>query len=1026
MEFNYELFKNPTAEYRGFPFWSWNCRLTKDIIKEQLLIFKEMGMGGVVIHPREGLDTEYLGEEFMDIAAYTAELCRELGLICWLYDDDRFPSGAADGLVTKNPRYRARQILFTEQVLDDYCKNEEEFSARIDSGEIPAGYYLTAYSLSFCDEGLKSYRELKNEAEIETAIKNGECVRYVYLMLHKAEEWFNGQTYVDTMNPDAVSEFINVTHERYKSALGDDFGRATSAIFTDEPRLGKQTPLESVYSHDDVYVPYTEYFGEWFKKHNGLDVLSVMPEYVWDMADGSRRNRYLYRDGVCECFSEVFMDRICHWCGENGIKMTGHILGEENLLAQTTMVGSAMRTYKEMDIPGVDLLIDGKELTTVKQAASVAAQYGKEGVMSEEYGGTQWDCTFKTYKLQGDWQAALGITHRVHHLSHMTIEGEAKRDWPASIFYQSPWYKEYPYIENHFARLNTVLRSGRRVTRTAIVHPVESYWVLYGTEAETKAARKRLDNEFKEITAWLLYGLIDFDYLCESLLPEQCAEYSGGMPLKVGACGYERVIIPDMVTIRSTTLDVLERFAENGSEIIFAGGVPQYVDGIKSDRAQKLAERCRRVEFERAAILDALGDLRDIDITDKNGKRSENLLYQLRNDGNGKWLFICHVNHGGTDTEEYTLKIKGSHKLTIYDTITGERYALTSDVREGFTEAELVCHNEDSFLIRLDEEQNTEKVYAPKTEFETVQTLSDISSFERCEPNVLVLDYASAELDGKKTYEREEILRLDNKLRTDMGFFIRTGRNRQPWATDEGETHSVKYIYEFTSEIASAAQLGIEHPERCEITLNGCVVNNTPCGWYADKSIKVLNLPEIRQGVNRLEIKLPYNCKTQHESIYILGNFGVKVNGNNAVITADTKNLCCGSITEQGIPFYTGNLNYFFDVDIESYGEYYLRVTEFKAPLLGISVDGTEKGLIAFAPHRINLGTLARGKHRITITLYGNRQNVFGTLHNADENYTWYGNGSYRTTGWQWTDNYMLRDTGIMSHIIIEKSSQKT
>ena len=25
-----ELFKNPTAEYRGAPFWAWNCRLDRE------------------------------------------------------------------------------------------------------------------------------------------------------------------------------------------------------------------------------------------------------------------------------------------------------------------------------------------------------------------------------------------------------------------------------------------------------------------------------------------------------------------------------------------------------------------------------------------------------------------------------------------------------------------------------------------------------------------------------------------------------------------------------------------------------------------------------------------------------------------------------------------------------------------------------------------------------------------------------------------------------------------------------------
>ena len=31
-----ELFKNPTAEYRGTPFWAWNCDLQKDELCRQI------------------------------------------------------------------------------------------------------------------------------------------------------------------------------------------------------------------------------------------------------------------------------------------------------------------------------------------------------------------------------------------------------------------------------------------------------------------------------------------------------------------------------------------------------------------------------------------------------------------------------------------------------------------------------------------------------------------------------------------------------------------------------------------------------------------------------------------------------------------------------------------------------------------------------------------------------------------------------------------------------------------------------
>ncbi|MDY6344014.1 MAG: hypothetical protein SPL79_06955, partial [Sphaerochaetaceae bacterium] len=64
--FTDELFKNPPKEFRGTPFWAWNCKIDPKVIPEQIEVFKEMGFGGFHIHSRIGLDTEYLGKEFLD------------------------------------------------------------------------------------------------------------------------------------------------------------------------------------------------------------------------------------------------------------------------------------------------------------------------------------------------------------------------------------------------------------------------------------------------------------------------------------------------------------------------------------------------------------------------------------------------------------------------------------------------------------------------------------------------------------------------------------------------------------------------------------------------------------------------------------------------------------------------------------------------------------------------------------------------------------------------------------------------
>jgi hypothetical protein len=106
-------------------------------------------------------------------------------------------------------------------------------------------------------------------------------------------------------------------------------------------------------------------------------------------------------------------------------------------------------------------------------------------MLSELYGVTGWDFDFRGHKFQGDWQAALGVNVRVPHLAWQTMKGEGKRDYPASISYQSPWALEYKRIEDHYARINTALTRGQSKPRVAVIHPVESYGMLYSSKEES-------------------------------------------------------------------------------------------------------------------------------------------------------------------------------------------------------------------------------------------------------------------------------------------------------------------------------------------------------------------------------------------------------------------------------------------------------------------------------------------------------------------------------------------------------------
>lgn len=106
-----KLFENPTSEYRGTPFWAWNCKVTKEQIDFQTEVFKQMGMGGAHIHCRTGMNIPYMSEEFLDQVAYAHDKFAEKEMLTWLYDEDRWPSGYGGGYVTK--KFRVSYEIFS-------------------------------------------------------------------------------------------------------------------------------------------------------------------------------------------------------------------------------------------------------------------------------------------------------------------------------------------------------------------------------------------------------------------------------------------------------------------------------------------------------------------------------------------------------------------------------------------------------------------------------------------------------------------------------------------------------------------------------------------------------------------------------------------------------------------------------------------------------------------------------------------------------------------------------------------------
>ncbi len=1028
-----ELFLTPTSSFRGAPLWAWNTKLNKNQLLKQIECFKTMGMGGFFIHVRTGLQTEYLGKEYMDCVRMCVQKAKQLGMLCWLYDEDRWPSGTAGGLVTRDRKYRARYLVLTPQKRgDNYCGNASTF---YNNQEQFRGYFIAKYHIVLKNGFLYEYRRLDNSEDVT----DEENMWWAYLEIAEETSWYNHQTYVNTLDSEATQRFIQYTHEAYYNEVGEEFGVTIPAIFTDEPQFREKECLNCAEEKKDIIIPYTDDFDDTYFKQYDEHFLDSLPEVIWQL-EGNQisKSRYRYHDHLCERFAKGYVDVIGKWCEEHNLMLTGHLMQEPYLSTQTQSVGEAMRLYRSFQLPGVDMLCNSREYTTVKQAQSVSHQYGRQGVLCEMYGVTNWDFSFKDHKLMGDWLAALGVTTRVHHLAWLSMAGERKRDYPASINYQSPWYTEYSYIEDYFSRINTVLTRGRPQVKIGVIHPIESYWLFWGPDEQTYDCRQEIENSFQAITEWLLSGLLDFDYISEALLSVLHVTSKEGA-MTVGEMEYEVIVVPECVTLRENTIEYLEKYSDYGGKVIFAGNIAKYIDGVKSDRVEKLANRCTKIAFSQKAILDSLNDYRDVDIWGKKGKRHNNLIYQMRSEKDRNWLFICHM-HSNSEShilnqifniewegkERITIKIKGHFSVKLYDAMNGRISDYPSQIVGRNTIIQTYFYSQDSLLFCLEPSESNRAFVKDTNDFleeHMTECLVEPEMVWLSEPNVFLLDQAEYQLDNGDWNEEEEILRIDEKLRNRLGYSQRHYGKAQPWLEKaKEEAHLVRLRYRIISENEVADTLiALEYSENMKLTLNGSNVDlSTNVGYYVDESIKTFKLPLLRTGVNELIAELCFKDDTDLESMYLLGQFRVSVAGRKAGIYKSSKKVLFGNLGTQGYPFYSGNTTYECNY-ISDGARVTLCIPKWEGAVISVFVDGEKKGYIALEPNVIELGKLSVGTHRISITVFGNRFNTFGALHNCVENYRWFGPNAWRTHGTEWSYQYQLKDMGILSSPLIYK-----
>ncbi len=1034
-------FKSPGSAYRGAPFWAWNGKLEPDELRRQIRIMHEMGLGGFFMHSRVGLDTPYLSKKWFECINACADEAEKLNMLAYLYDEDRWPSGAAGGLVTKNPEYRMRHL----------CMKILETPRNLRWNKNIVAVFVAEFEKSF----IRNYKRIKKGEKIRV-IPDSAKILVFSVETQKPSDWYNGYTYLDTMNRKAVKEFIRITHQQYKKYSGKYFGKIIPGIFTDEPNYGSQffhyvwPPQPEGY----ILVSWTDQLPAVFNSRYGYDILNHLPEIYFDL-EGQEvsKPRYHYHDCITHLFVDAFAKQIGDWCEKNKILFTGHVLSEETLASQTNVVGSCMRFYEYMQAPGMDLLTEHRrEFNTAKQVSSVARQFGRKWRLTETYGCTGWDFPFSGHKALGDWQTALGINLRCQHLSWYTMLAEAKRDYPASIFYQSPWWQLYRKVEDYFARIYTIMTEGVEVRDLLVIHPVESMWAIYrmpewdSEKNKWKRPEKieKYDEMFEKLCDKLLSLHIDFDYGDEEILSRwaNVRKQDGRPVLKVNKAEYRAVLVPPLYTIRNSTVKLLKQFKDAGGKVVFVEKTPDYIDAEIGTGLSDAFEVSSDLE---KAIKEIEPVSRRISITDENGNEIKQILYLLREDKNAYYLFLCNTSMEWKDLGErhtpsserdisfenvvITGKPDWNNVPFELDPDTGKFYSVETIRKDtGYAiKTSFPGLGSRTFTIPKTTLSITVQEREKPREVESTKIEKDFWDIILSEPNVFVLDRPAWKIKGNQWQEADEILRVDRKIRKSLGIPVRGGAMAQPWTRKKGRKSkntpiTLRYVFDVEKIPSGETLLAIERPDLYRIFINGYEIpSDMECGWWVDKSLRTLRFEPyiLTTGENEIVIETIYGeDHPGFEIIYILGNFGVRIKNNQPKMIEKIEKLSIGDWTQQGLPFYSGNITYLCQIQArpEENQKISVRIPAFRGTGVRIFVDGKPAGIIAWKPYEIDITEFARGKETCTIgiEILGHRRNSHGPFHFYQKWPAWTGPYQFVAEGEEFFERYQIVPCGLM------------
>ena len=559
------------------------------IFSEELDRIEECGIREVCIESRPHPD--FCGPHWWKDIDFIISEARKRGMRVWILDDDKFPTGHANGAYEK--KYpELSKIYLAERHMDVIgpVKNGvvliQPFLGK--DGKlisVLACPKTDTETLDISADGIIDLTENVYNGFVYFDLPKG---RYRLFVLFTTRKGGGRENYINLIDRDSVRVLIDEVYEKHYERYKDEFGKTLAGFFSDEPELGN-TPgydFHETLGKPDVRLPWSNALETALKELWGEDFAKNLPALWYGMGEKTIPVRSQYMDQVTRLVRECFSEQLGKWCEEHNVEYIGHIIEDDN--AHTRLgcsIGHYFREQKGQHRSGVDLVhfqilpgfnekvhrwlsweTDGEffHYGLAKLGSSSAhIDPKKQGrAICEIFGNFGWAEGVRLMKWLTDHMLVRGINHFVPHAFSPKFPD---RDCPPHFYARgnNPGYRFFAHLMRYMNRVCHLLNDGIHLTDAAVLYHAEAEWTGEETMLFQKPVRK------------LLEAQLDCDVIPADVFEEDYVHVENSR-LFIHRQQYGSLIIPGCRCIPANVADFVIKAAK--------AGLPVYITGITPEK----------------------------------------------------------------------------------------------------------------------------------------------------------------------------------------------------------------------------------------------------------------------------------------------------------------------------------------------------------------------------------------------------------------------------------------------------------